>query len=880
MSEYPDEDEEFELMYGDELELLNEQENFNDPVSKSRKSLDFNTPSTSKVVEKDDNNPQTSKNRVNDDVGFDDDFEYISEASNGVIQSQTNDNGKRSIQDLFGDIDDLLNEDKINKKHKGDKLLEELSLIEHILELRKLSKEKSNALATRNYTTYNNDRDKYNISYNVPKYPFIAITRHDSERVYIRCHSEAFEKEESDRIIKESNGVSILGENSKKIWEGALKILSNEDNLEEVTIDVPENNAEQLWVDMYKPRKYLELLSDESTNRIMLKWIKLWDKVVFNRKPKIKPVKVEEDPKKKKFFQREQLISTLDEHGRPHHKIALLCGPPGLGKTTLAHMVAKHAGYNVYELNASDDRTVDAFKTALENATQMRSVIDKENRPNCIILDEIDGAPSASIEYLIKYVNGTAPVKAKKGEKAKKPNICKRPVICICNDAFTPALRPLKQVAFVVNFPRVSSSRLAERLMEIAKRQQVKTYQGAMLALAEKSKNDIRSCLSILHFFKALNKPVTLTDVYKSSVGQKDMQKGLFSVWEDIFRIERPKMLPGQDIALRNVTLRDRMNKVLQTVSSFGDYERVGQGVFENFPSMKFKDNNMENVCAALDWFGFTDLVSKQIYQLQNYSLGPYLQYAFVQWHFVFGSPNHQKINFPTQGYEAKLKTERQRAVVKEVMKGMTTSVRAYCQKISLTLDIFPLLLRIIVPTFRPVSLHLYTAEEKNELLKLVSIMIDYNLNYVQERTTEGTYVYKLEPNIGDIVIFDRSSKNDVRELSYPNKQLVAREIEMEKMRRIDLPNKNIVTNKEMKTPQRNGVPESSLPNHLQTLKARQVKGKTSPGVVKDFFGRIIKQASTLNESTSKKPTNDIWYQYKEGYNNAVRKNIKILSLK
>lgn len=33
-------------------------------------------------------------------------------------------------------------------------------------------------------------------------------------------------------------------------------------------------------------------------------------------------------------------------------QVALLSGPPGLGKTTLAHIIAKHAGYNVVEMNA------------------------------------------------------------------------------------------------------------------------------------------------------------------------------------------------------------------------------------------------------------------------------------------------------------------------------------------------------------------------------------------------------------------------------------------------------------------------------------------------------------------------------------------------
>ena len=39
--------------------------------------------------------------------------------------------------------------------------------------------------------------------------------------------------------------------------------------------------AERLWVDKYAPRSFSELLSDEPTNRGVLRWLKAWDHVVF-----------------------------------------------------------------------------------------------------------------------------------------------------------------------------------------------------------------------------------------------------------------------------------------------------------------------------------------------------------------------------------------------------------------------------------------------------------------------------------------------------------------------------------------------------------------------------------------------------------------------
>lgn len=117
----------------------------------------------------------------------------------------------------------------------------------------------------------------------------------------------------------------------------------------EVTVDRPIderfNETTSLWVDLYKPKKYWELLSDESTNRILLRWVKLWDKIVFNRRitaPKPKP-----SQNKFNKFQKQELITTLDDTGRPQHKVALLCGPPGLGKNNFCLLKILHLLYNI-----------------------------------------------------------------------------------------------------------------------------------------------------------------------------------------------------------------------------------------------------------------------------------------------------------------------------------------------------------------------------------------------------------------------------------------------------------------------------------------------------------------------------------------------------
>uniref|UniRef100_A0A8C0AV45 Chromosome transmission fidelity factor 18 n=1 Tax=Buteo japonicus TaxID=224669 RepID=A0A8C0AV45_9AVES len=679
-----------------------------------------------------------------------------------------------------------------------------------------------------------------------------------------------------------------------------------------------------LWVDKFTPRRYLELLSDDYTNRCLLKWLKLWDTVVFGKENAVKktnpsakahppfnqPKEQQNKWKTKVQLTEEILEAELDQHKRPKYKVALLCGPPGLGKTTLAHVIAKHAGYNAVEMNASDDRSPEVFKTRIEAATQMKSVLGANEKPNCLIIDEIDGAPAASINVLLNIIHR----KDAEGEAAagtgrrrrREDGLLLRPIICICNDQLVSTACPGRDGELIA-LPQARRQLLLPPAEAFPR--QVISRQTCGLEVPYENP------LFVLQFLHGRGqKELSVQMVQTMKIGLKDQNKGLFSIWQEIFqlpKVQRHRI--GMDPALPTQLLvghedlshlggtagfnvsSQRFHHILHLAVSSGEQEKLAQGLYDNFLNVKLRDSSFSSVCLALEWLGFSDLLNRAVLHEQSFQLMRYLPFLPVAFHLLFAATSIPRLAYPSSQHEALAKLNHMRNLVVSMVSGITPSARSRAGQQSLVLEVLCLLLDIIAPKLRPVNTQLYSLKEKQQLADLISTMLAYNLTYHQERLPEGQYVYKLDPNVEDVCRFPDLPAR--RQLTYQAKQLIAREIEMEKMRRTEalLQARNLG---EVGREPGNGLGEGGEradtgpavpPNHHQRLehivRRAVVEDKSFCKVLTSIFPprpeapQSAKEESVESQMGKAVGKSDVWFRFNEGVSNAVRRNIYIRDL-
>ena len=210
-----------------------------------------------------------------------------------------------------------------------------------------------------------------------------------------------------------------------------------------------------MWSEKYRPQIISDMVGNEDARSAIMEWFAKWKKGT-------KPL--------------------------------LLVGPPGIGKTTMAYLVAKQFGYDMIGLNASDIRSKSRIKEILTPVLGNVSVLGTP----MIFVDEVDGIHSRG-----DYGGAAALV-----EILKEPTV---PIVLAANDDTLDKMKNIKKVVKIIYFKRIPPRLLRVYLENILKKENVKLSPGSLIKVINKSHGDIRSMINLSQSFVTGFNPQTET---------------------------------------------------------------------------------------------------------------------------------------------------------------------------------------------------------------------------------------------------------------------------------------------------------------------------------------------------------------------------------
>ena len=319
------------------------------------------------------------------------------------------------------------------------------------------------------------------------------------------------------------------------------------------------------------------------------------------------------------------------------YRAIMIHGPPGIGKTTAAHLVAKLEGYDVVESNASDTRSKKLVESGLKGVLSTTSLlgyfsgdgkkVEADKKKMVLIMDEVDGMSAGD-----------------RGGVGALAAVCKKtqiPMILICNDRKLPKMKPFDFVTFDLPFRRPTADNIRSRISTIAFREGLKIPPNVINALIEGSGADIRQVINMVSTAKLDQEAMDF-----------DGGKAMSKAWEK-HTILKPwdiasKILGGGMFAESSkATLNDKIELY------FNDHEFSPLMLQENYlgtnPILSNNERNpreknlkhLDLACKAAESISDGDLVDRMIHgSQQQWSLMPaHAVSAFVRpASFVAGS--------------------------------------------------------------------------------------------------------------------------------------------------------------------------------------------------------------------------------------------------
>ncbi|TPP57359.1 putative chromosome transmission fidelity factor [Fasciola gigantica] len=339
-------------------------------------------------------------------------------------------------------------------------------------------------------------------------------------------------------------------------------------------------------------------------------------------------------------------------------------------------------------------------------------------------------------------------------------------------------------------------------------------------------------------------------------------------------------------------------------------------GIFENYLNCRMKDSSLNVARQASTWFTYHDLIFRRIHSNTDFSLLRYTSHLPAWFHLTLATPlgltnasgitrGTSYLHWPTAHTEANAKRQQCSSILDHLLANQWTAPGLYDTEVlgsnassfrflprrRFLLDVASSTLRLLSLTassLRPLNAQLYSQQETVHLANLVSLMLNLGLDLSPQQNAEtGEVELHLDPRLDQVVCFSSNTSTAMRNIAHTTKQLIARELAVERMRRAAR-NLNAASNSVNRHPTQPMQPKLSPklnPSSVVSVPLNSSTDKKSK-IRCDFFGRPLTDTRTTGVVSNKTKEIDngsenpklinraLYYRFREGYSNAVRRPV------